>query len=157
MCTLLVRPKKVRGVVVQSFDCYIGDETKNDNWDLPTSKWANTSGKRDEESLRQYQDGILEDEKLFPSLFEELQGKMLGAWDADPQTAMVMSSLNSPTFLPSQHHPLSLPGLSVASHRYPTFTSTTFASEENALIAYTELINTIGQSFLRNTRWPSPL
>ena len=103
MCALLVRPKKIWGVVVQSFDCYIGEETKNDNWDLPTSKWANTSGKRDEESLRQYRDGILKDEKLLPSLFEELQGKMLGAWDAlIPQTAMVKSSLNSsPTFLPS--------------------------------------------------------
>ena len=34
-------------------------------------------------SLRWYQDRILKDEKLLPSLFEELQGKMLGAWDAD--------------------------------------------------------------------------
>ena len=40
--------------MAESFDCYIRDKTKNDNWDLPTSKWANTSGKRDEESLRQY-------------------------------------------------------------------------------------------------------
>ena len=38
---------------------------------------------REMRSLRWYRDRILKDEKLLPSLFEELQGKTLGAWDVD--------------------------------------------------------------------------
>ena len=51
MILLFVKPKKVWGMIIHPFDCYIGDEKSNQSWTLLTSRWANPTSKNDDDSI----------------------------------------------------------------------------------------------------------
>ena len=79
----VVRIRKVRGFLVQDCDVYIGNEIKNDNWDLKLSDWANPYWGTSEESLRQYEVYVRGDKRLMKRIEDgELNNVSMGCWCA---------------------------------------------------------------------------
>ena len=79
----VVRIRKVRGFLVQDCDVYIGNEIKNDNWDLKQSDWANPYWGTSENSLKQYETYIRGDKQLMKRLEAgELDHSTIGCWCA---------------------------------------------------------------------------
>lgn len=79
--TQVVKLKRVKGIVIQDCDVYIGREVNRGGWNLKRSKWANpfpvaVYGMK---AISMYQDYLLNHAELMNEL-PELDGKTLGCW-----------------------------------------------------------------------------